>query len=231
MAFHPYLFFGGNCREAFTRYQEIFGGELFVLTMKESGEEVPPGMEDMVIHAAITIGDDLLMASDDPTEDGFGPVQGMQVTYATDDPADAKKVFDALAEGGEVRAGAQQDVLLAGLRHVRRQVRDAVDGQHEPSPRRADRRRRGPVSPCRAVADGLDVVAVGVAHEGAVVVGVVLGPDAGLVQHLGAGRRRRRRRRRGRWPGRAPRRRCATRGSPSPESNRPSQKSGFGGMP
>ena len=26
--FHPYLFFGGNCREAFTRYQEIFGGEL-----------------------------------------------------------------------------------------------------------------------------------------------------------------------------------------------------------
>ena len=25
MAFHPYLFFGGNCREAFTRYQEIFG--------------------------------------------------------------------------------------------------------------------------------------------------------------------------------------------------------------
>ena len=28
MSFHPYLFFGGNCREAFTRYQEIFGGNL-----------------------------------------------------------------------------------------------------------------------------------------------------------------------------------------------------------
>src|SRR5690606_18010268 len=37
------------------------------------------------------------------------------------------------------------------------------------------------------VADGLDVVAVGVAHEGAVVAGVVLGPLAGLVEHLGAG--------------------------------------------
>ena len=24
MAFRPYLFFGGNCRDAFTRYQEIF---------------------------------------------------------------------------------------------------------------------------------------------------------------------------------------------------------------
>jgi PhnB protein len=34
MAFHPYLFFSGNCREAFTRYQEIFGGQLTLLTMK-----------------------------------------------------------------------------------------------------------------------------------------------------------------------------------------------------
>ena len=37
------------------------------------------------------------------------------------------------------------------------------------------------------MADGLDVVAVGVAHERAVVVLVVLGPHRGLVQHLGAG--------------------------------------------
>ena len=36
------------------------------------------------------------------------------------------------------------------------------------------------------VADGFDVVAVGVADEGAEVVLVVLGPDARLVQHLGA---------------------------------------------
>ena len=41
------------------------------------------------------------------------------------------------------------------------------------------------------VADGFDVVAVGVAHERAVVVGVVLGPHAWFVQHLGAGRDRR----------------------------------------
>src|SRR4051794_21618455 len=38
-----------------------------------------------------------------------------------------------------------------------------------------------------AVADRFDVVAVRVADEGAVVIGVVLRPDAGLVQHLGAG--------------------------------------------
>jgi 16S rRNA (guanine966-N2)-methyltransferase len=40
------------------------------------------------------------------------------------------------------------------------------------------------------VAHGFDVVAVGVAHEGAVVAGVVLRPEAGLVQDLGTGRHR-----------------------------------------
>jgi PhnB protein len=31
-------------------------------------------------------------------------VQGIQVNYSTVDPADAKRVFDALADGGEVTA-------------------------------------------------------------------------------------------------------------------------------
>ena len=54
MAFRPYLFFGGNCREAFTRYQEVFGGDLTLLTMKDvPGEEPPPDQADLIIHAAL----------------------------------------------------------------------------------------------------------------------------------------------------------------------------------
>ena len=103
MAFRPYLFFGGNCREAFTRYQEIFGGELTLLSMKDVPGEPPPGApEDTIIHAALTLGDDLLMASDDPTTDSFGPVQGMMVSYDAKDVTDANRVFDALADGGAV---------------------------------------------------------------------------------------------------------------------------------
>jgi PhnB protein len=104
MAFRPYLFFGGNCREAFTRYQEIFGGDMTLLTMKDvPGEEPPPADKaDLIIHAAIVVGDDLLMASDDPMSDDFGPVQGMMVSYDAPDVADANRVFGALAEGGTV---------------------------------------------------------------------------------------------------------------------------------
>jgi PhnB protein len=103
MAFRPYLFFGGICRQAFTRYQEIFGGELTLMAMKDvPGEEPPPDKADVIIHAAVAIGDDLLMGSDDPMSESFGPVQGMMVTYDASDVADAKRVLDALSEGGTV---------------------------------------------------------------------------------------------------------------------------------
>src|SRR5262249_12382856 len=104
MAFHPYLFFGGSCREAFTRYKEIFGGELVLLTANDMPpEERPPGDGDFIMHAALTGNDTLLMGSDDPTTDKFGPVQGMQVNVNFADPGEAKRVFDALAEGGQVQ--------------------------------------------------------------------------------------------------------------------------------
>ncbi len=104
MPFHPYLFFGGNCREAFTRYEEIFGGELTLMAMKDmpAEEPVPPDKADYIIHAALTFDDHLLMGSDDPVSESFGPVQGMMISYSAADAGEAKRVFDALAEGGTV---------------------------------------------------------------------------------------------------------------------------------
>ncbi|HEY6532414.1 MAG TPA: VOC family protein [Acidimicrobiales bacterium] len=105
MAFHAYLFFGTNCAEAFERYHEIFGGELLVMRMKDApgAEDVPPEQADLTIHAALTYPDgNLLMGSDDPTTDSFGPVQGMMVSYSAPDADDAIRVFAALAEGGTV---------------------------------------------------------------------------------------------------------------------------------
>ena len=103
MAFHPYLNFGGNCREAFTRYQEIFGGELVLMPMSDmpTETEVPPDQADLIMHAALMFEGHLLMASDDPTG-GFERVQGMWVNYSVPEVAEAVRVFEALAEEGEV---------------------------------------------------------------------------------------------------------------------------------
>jgi PhnB protein len=103
MAFHPYLFFGGNCREAFTRYQEIFGGELVLLRMADVPSEAPAPADqaELIMHAALTVEDHLLMASDDPTG-GYGGVHGMYVSYTAADATEAERVFEALADGAEV---------------------------------------------------------------------------------------------------------------------------------
>jgi PhnB protein len=104
MAFHPYLFFGTTCREAFTRYQAIFGGELSLVTGADMPpEEQMPGADPgLIMHAALVLGDGLLMGSDDPTNDSPGPVQGMQVSYTAPDAGEAERVFGELAQGGEV---------------------------------------------------------------------------------------------------------------------------------
>jgi PhnB protein len=103
MGFHPYLFFGGTCRAAFTRYHEIFGGELFMMPMSDVPDgQAPPGADgDLIIHAALMIDGSMLMASDDPTGDG-GPMKGITVSCNVADVAEADRVFNALSEGGQV---------------------------------------------------------------------------------------------------------------------------------
>lgn len=103
MSFHPYLFFNGNCREAFTQYQQVFGGELTLIRMADmpSDEAPPPEMAEMIMHAALISEGNLLMASDDPTG-GSGQKTGISVNFTTPDHGTAEKVFAGLADGGQV---------------------------------------------------------------------------------------------------------------------------------
>ena len=104
MGFFPYLFFSGNCREAMTRYHEIFGGEIFVMRMGDAPDtgDLPPEKADLVIHAALMLDGGMLMASDDPMTDGPVTVSGIQVSVSPKTADEANRVFDALAEGGQV---------------------------------------------------------------------------------------------------------------------------------
>jgi PhnB protein len=103
--YRPFVFYGGNCRDAFTRYQEILGGDLALLRLGDAPSEEPvsPEQADLVIHAALTTNGALLMGSDDPTGK-FAGVQGMTVSVSIDDAGEARRVFDALAEDGQVTA-------------------------------------------------------------------------------------------------------------------------------
>ena len=105
MAFRPYLAFAGNAREAFTRYQQIFGGELVLLDMASIPPEAgppPDGMAtDAIMHAALTSPDALLMGADGPV-DGTAS-NNICVNASLASPAEVTRVFDALADGGSVQ--------------------------------------------------------------------------------------------------------------------------------
>lgn len=107
MAFRPYLAFAGNCRDAFTRYQEVFGGELVLLAMGDmphEGDTPPdPAAADLIGHAALMVGDEVLMGADAPPGAMQHGVQGMCVTRSMGSVDEAGRVFDALAEGGELQ--------------------------------------------------------------------------------------------------------------------------------
>jgi PhnB protein len=105
MSLRPYLFFTNTTRQAMTRYHEIFGGDLEIMSAADlpEGEATPfETADDFVIHAALTFGDgDLLMASDDPSGDGSG-VKGAAINVTIDDADDARRIFEALADGGSI---------------------------------------------------------------------------------------------------------------------------------
>ncbi len=107
MSVHPYIFLTNNTRDAMTRYQEILGGTLEVLGVddmpKDDADQMPfEAPEGFVMHAALMLGDgDLIMASDDPTGDGQG-ASGMAINITLDDHDEARRIFDAFADGGEI---------------------------------------------------------------------------------------------------------------------------------
>lgn len=108
MKLNPYLNFNGNCREAFERYQQILGGQLQVMTHGQAPacDQIPADWHDRVMHAALCIGEQVLMGADMPPEPGAGAgaaAHGIAVTLNFDGAAEADTAFAALADGGQVR--------------------------------------------------------------------------------------------------------------------------------
>jgi len=117
MSFTPYIFFSGNCAEAFARYHEIFGGKLEVMThadLPPDAEPMPGAEPHHVMHASLTVGDAFIYGSDDPSGDD-GPKKGVGVTYTVSDAAEGRRVFEALCEGGSADMPFEATFFSAGF--------------------------------------------------------------------------------------------------------------------
>ena len=100
----PYLFYDSNCEAAFKFYEKTLGGKIEVMLRNEEGPPEmasPPERKHKIMHARMTIGGQVLMASDAPP-DHFHKPQGFSVSLTFTDPAEAERKFKALSEGGSV---------------------------------------------------------------------------------------------------------------------------------
>ena len=115
MQLNPYLIFNGQCEAAFKFYEERLGGKILVMLTHGSSpmaEKGPPEWRDKIMHARLTVGDAVLMGSDSPPEHYEG-MKGCYVALNTEVPADAERIFHALAENGTVRMPLQETFWAA----------------------------------------------------------------------------------------------------------------------
>ena len=108
MQVQPYLFFDGRCEEAIEFYRRALGAQVgMMMRFKDSPEPcsegmIPPGSENKVMHASLQIGGTTVMASDGHAK-GAPSFQGFSLSLDATDDAEAKRLFDALSEGGKVQ--------------------------------------------------------------------------------------------------------------------------------
>ena len=127
-----YLFFDGTCADAMRFYERTLGGKIqMMMTHAESPEadKMPKGSENRILHASLLLGDRVLMASDSMVGQPYEGMKGFSLSLSYPTVAEAKKTFDALAAGGQVRDAVSENLLVRGVRHAGRPLRHAVDGQ------------------------------------------------------------------------------------------------------
>ncbi|MGD1069197.1 MAG: VOC family protein [Bryobacteraceae bacterium] len=110
MRLNTHLSFNGKCEAAFRFYEQCLGAKI-VTMMTYAGspmeKHVPPEERDKILHATLTVGETELMGADAPPGRYEKPV-GFQVALHFKDPAEAERVFQALAENGTVHMPLQK---------------------------------------------------------------------------------------------------------------------------
>ena len=118
MQFVPYLNFDGTCAEAMAFYAQLFGGQIVYqgtfgdMPASPGMPPLPDAAKQRIMHAHLQVGAQAIMASDTmpsaPGQDpatcggGYHKPQGMWVSIGVDSFAEGQRVFDGLAQGGQV---------------------------------------------------------------------------------------------------------------------------------
>ena len=103
MKLEAYLFFPGNTEEAMTFYQGVFGGDLKITRRGDVDPTAAESEKGLVLNAALDGRAFTLRAND--RADATNDVQTrIELTIAGSEEDDLRRIFDALSDGGTVKA-------------------------------------------------------------------------------------------------------------------------------
>ncbi|MBU9708314.1 VOC family protein [Paenibacillus sp. AK121] len=109
----PYITLDGNAKEAIEFYEEALDAQLlFIQTFGEMPENpdfpIPAEVKERVGHATLKVGETELMFSDTFPGSPFSSGNQVSICITTDSVEQAKKMFDALQQGGQVGMPLQE---------------------------------------------------------------------------------------------------------------------------
>jgi PhnB protein len=110
MQLYPNLTFAGQCEEAFKFYEECLHGRVvFMMTYENTPMDLqtPSDWRKKISHATFVHADFTLYGSDAPPG-RYQPPQGFALQINLGDPAEAERIFGALAENGAVHMPLQE---------------------------------------------------------------------------------------------------------------------------
>ncbi len=101
MKLNTYIFFNGQCEEAFNYYKSILGGEFDAFNrFKEGPMQVEEHQKEWVMHVDYRFDGNILMGSDNIYGGKIG--EGFSLSLSFDDPEKMETIFNRFAEDGEV---------------------------------------------------------------------------------------------------------------------------------
>ncbi|HVW97022.1 MAG TPA: VOC family protein [Mucilaginibacter sp.] len=99
-----FINFNGQCREAMTFYQEIFGGDLILSPIEGSPIEnlCGPEMKDQIMHSQLTNGNAVIMGTDmtGPGDYVKGNSVGLLINCSNE--GEAHSIYEKLSAGGTI---------------------------------------------------------------------------------------------------------------------------------
>ncbi len=114
-----YVNYKGNCKQAFSFYEEHLGGKIIMMsTFAEMPDaaNIPAERKNDILHGRIAIGETVLMGADIPNAE---PMRSAYLTLSLDSAEEAERLYASLSEGGEIFMKMEQTFFASRFAMLR----------------------------------------------------------------------------------------------------------------